>query len=76
MKLQIAPSQTKFDPITLTLTLESADELAELSARLNFSYADVLREHLLDYRLGELPKLYELWDILDSLARERGLARS
>lgn len=76
MKFQIDHPKVKFDPITLTLTLESADELAELAARLNLAYAAVLRDQSSDYKLGTLPKLYPLWDALDTLAREKGLARS
>ena len=48
MKLETALRKIDFEPIKLTITLESADELCELYSRFNISYPQItslIKEH-------------------------------
>ena len=45
MKVEIKETETKFEPITITLTIESEEELCDLWHRINLA-PDVINEHI------------------------------
>jgi hypothetical protein len=77
MKYSIAPTQD-FTPLTITLTIESAEELRQLWHRFNIvrsslttGYVDTYEgcPSLTDYRMFS-----GIWDEINRLCDERGIA--
>ena len=74
MKARTITQETGFDPVTIEITIESADELRELYARFN-----VATTTLRDGRAGVYPNEQDIpnviggcvFDIIEALSEER-----
>jgi hypothetical protein len=75
MKLTIEKNTKLFEPITMTITLESMEELSDLYHRLNIGHSNTL-----EHSCSGFPKIHkremftelhrELYDIINSLVGE------
>jgi hypothetical protein len=72
MQFKIEENKPKpFEPITITITLESAGELADLADRLNLN----LEGQTSYYKVARVDNLWKLWDHLDGILKHMGLRK-
>ena len=72
MKIQVKEESNKFEPIELTLTIESEEELCDLWHRFNASVYDIDKESV-DYLKHKSITLYDKWEVIDDLVKQRNL---
>ena len=80
MKVKIAKQADKFEPIKLTITIETPEELCDLWLRQNISGQIIdkhngcyLKHNATQYECNNIKGSSVFWDVLDNLIGERKL---
>jgi hypothetical protein len=74
MQFKIEENKPKpFEPITITITLESAGELADLANRLDINHEGTKYANI--YKIVPVDNFYGLWQRLDNVLAVAGLKK-
>lgn len=72
MQFKIEDTKPEFEPIRVSLTLETESELCDILARLGICSAEINARYV-RYKYAASAEHRALWAKLDDIAQERGL---